>query len=43
MFTKEPIEEVAKVPLIIYAVALVSILLNIVLGLSPSSVLDLLG
>jgi NADH-quinone oxidoreductase subunit N len=43
MYNKEPNEEVAKTPFVFYAVAVVAILLNIVLGLFPSAVLDLLG
>ncbi|SHF90194.1 NADH dehydrogenase subunit N [Flavobacterium fluvii] len=43
MYSKEPNEAVAKTPFVFYAVAVVSILLNIVLGLFPSAVLDLLG
>jgi len=43
MYNKEPNEAVAKTPFVFYAVAVVSILLNIVLGLFPSVVLDLLG
>jgi NADH-quinone oxidoreductase subunit N len=43
MFGKEPHEETSKTPFVFYAVAVVSILLNIVLGLFPSMVLDLLG
>lgn len=43
MYGKEPNEETAKTPFVFYAVAVVSILLNIVLGLFPSMVLDLLG
>jgi NADH-quinone oxidoreductase subunit N len=43
MFGKEPNEEVAKTPFVFYAVAVVAILLNIILGLFPSVVLDLLG
>jgi len=43
MYNKEPNEEAAKTPFVFYAVAVVSILLNIVLGLFPSAVLDLLG
>jgi NADH-quinone oxidoreductase subunit N len=43
MYSKEPNEEVAKTPFVFYAVAVVAILLNIALGLFPSSVLDLLG
>ena len=43
MYGKEPNEETAKTPFVFYAVAVVAILLNIVLGLFPSAVLDLLG
>ncbi|TDD99444.1 NADH-quinone oxidoreductase subunit N [Flavobacterium cellulosilyticum] len=43
MYTKEPNEEVTKIPFVIHAVALVSIVLNIAIGLFPSAVLDLLG
>jgi len=43
MYNKEPNEAVAKTPFVFYAVAVVAIVLNIVLGLFPSAVLDLLG
>jgi NADH-quinone oxidoreductase subunit N len=43
MYNKEPKEAVAKTPFVFYAVAVVAIVLNIVLGLFPSAVLDLLG
>ncbi|MDD5148893.1 MAG: NADH-quinone oxidoreductase subunit N [Flavobacterium sp.] len=43
MFGKEPNEETTKTPFVFYAVAVVAILLNIILGLFPSVVLDLLG
>jgi NADH-quinone oxidoreductase subunit N len=43
MYTKEPNEERTGKPFIIYAVAIVALLLNIILGLFPSLVLDLLG
>jgi NADH-quinone oxidoreductase subunit N len=43
MYTKEPNEERKGKPFLIYAVAVVSIALNIILGLFPSLVLDLLG
>ncbi|TRX21312.1 NADH-quinone oxidoreductase subunit N [Flavobacterium franklandianum] len=43
MYNKEANEEATKTPFVLYAVAIVSILLNIVLGLFPSVVLDLLG
>ncbi|AYN05632.1 NADH-quinone oxidoreductase subunit N [Flavobacterium sp. 140616W15] len=43
MYTKEPNETRTGRPFLIYAVAVVSILLNIVIGLFPSLVLDLLN
>ena len=43
MYTKESNEERKGTPVIIYAVAVVAILLNIALGLFPSLVLDLLA
>ena len=43
MYNKEPNEAVAKTPFVFYAVAVISILLNIALGLFPSALLDLLG
>jgi NADH-quinone oxidoreductase subunit N len=43
MYTKEANEERKGTPFVIYAVAIVSIVLNIVLGLFPSLVLDLLA
>jgi NADH-quinone oxidoreductase subunit N len=43
MYTKEPNEERKGTPVIIYAVAVIAIILNIVLGLFPSLVLDLLA
>ena len=43
MYTKEPNEERKGTPVIIYAVAVIAIVLNIALGLFPSLVLDLLG
>ncbi|WP_264565799.1 NADH-quinone oxidoreductase subunit N [Flavobacterium sp. N3904] len=42
MYTKEPNETRTGKPFLIYAVAVVAILLNIVIGLFPSLVLDLL-
>ncbi|WP_188049108.1 NADH-quinone oxidoreductase subunit N [Flavobacterium sp. GP15] len=42
MYTKEPNEEKKATPFVIYAVAVVAIVLNIALGLFPSLVLDLL-
>jgi NADH-quinone oxidoreductase subunit N len=43
MYTKEPNEERKGKPFLIYAVALVAIVLNIILGMFPSLVLDLLA
>ena len=43
MYNKEPNEERTGKPFLIYAVAIVSLLLNIILGLFPSLVLDLLA
>jgi NADH-quinone oxidoreductase subunit N len=43
MYGKEASQEATKTPFVFYAVAVVSILLNIILGLFPSVVLDLLG
>ncbi|MEG0849554.1 NADH-quinone oxidoreductase subunit N [Flavobacterium plurextorum] len=43
MYSKEPNEKRTGKPFLIYAVAIVSIVLNIVLGLFPSLVLDLLN
>lgn len=43
MYTKEPNEIRTATPILIYGVALLAILLNIVLGLFPSVVLDVLG
>ncbi|OIV42634.1 NADH-quinone oxidoreductase subunit N [Flavobacterium johnsoniae] len=43
MYSKEPNEERTGKPFLIYAVAIISIALNIALGLFPSLVLDLLN
>ena len=43
MYTKKPNEERKATPFVIYAVAVVAIVLNIALGLFPSFVLDLLA
>ncbi|MDR6845292.1 NADH-quinone oxidoreductase subunit N [Flavobacterium granuli] len=43
MYTKEPNEVRSGKPFLIYAVAVVAILLNIIIGLFPSLVLDLLA
>ncbi|OCB74295.1 NADH-quinone oxidoreductase subunit N [Flavobacterium crassostreae] len=42
MYTKEPNEARTATPVVIYAVAIVAIVLNIALGLFPSLVMDLL-
>jgi NADH-quinone oxidoreductase subunit N len=39
MYTKEPNEERPGTPVVIYAVAVIAIVLNIALGLFPSFVL----
>jgi NADH-quinone oxidoreductase subunit N len=43
MFTKEPNQERTGKPFLIYAVAVIAIVLNLLLGFFPSLVLDLLG
>ena len=43
MYTKEPNETRTGTPFVIYAVAIIAIVLNIALGLFPSLVLDLLA
>ena len=43
MYTKEANENRTGTPILIYAVAIVAILLNLIVGLFPSLVLDLLG
>jgi NADH-quinone oxidoreductase subunit N len=43
MYTKEPNETRTGTPVVIYAVAVIAIVLNIALGLFPSLVLDLLA
>lgn len=43
MYSKEPNEDKKQTPFVIYAVAVVAIVLNIALGLFPSLVLDLLA
>ncbi|MCD0474353.1 NADH-quinone oxidoreductase subunit N [Flavobacterium sp. EDS] len=43
MYTKEPNEARTGTPVVIYAVAIISIVLNIIIGLFPSLVLDLLN
>lgn len=42
MYTKEPNEKRTATPILIYGVAVVSIVLNIILGLNPSLVLDII-
>lgn len=43
MYTKEPNEERKGKPFLIYAVAIIAIILNVVLGMFPSLILDLLA
>jgi NADH-quinone oxidoreductase subunit N len=43
MYTKEPNEERTGRPFMIYAVAVVAIVLNIIIGLFPSLILNILG
>jgi len=43
MYTKEPNQERTGTPVLIYSVAVISILLNLAMGLFPSFVMDLLG
>ena len=43
MYTKEPEEATAKTPFVFYAVALIAILLNIIIGLFPSLIIDVLA
>jgi NADH-quinone oxidoreductase subunit N len=42
MYTKEPSEEKQSTPFVYYAVGIVSIVLNIIIGLYPSLVTDLI-
>lgn len=43
MYTKEPTEATTKTPFAFYAVAVVAIILNLIIGLFPSLVMNLLG
>lgn len=43
MYTKEPAEAKSSVPFVYYAVAVVAILLNIVIGIYPSFIINLLN
>ncbi len=43
MYTKEPSENRTGTPILIYGVAVISILLNLAIGLFPSIIMDLLG
>ncbi len=43
MYTKEPEEATAKTPFVFYAVAVIAIILNIIIGLFPSLITDLLA
>jgi NADH-quinone oxidoreductase subunit N len=43
MYTKEPEEVTTKTPFVFYAVALIAIVLNIIIGLFPSLITDVLA
>ena len=43
MYSKEPYEVAPKAPFVFYAVGVISILINIIIGIFPSLVIDLLG
>jgi NADH-quinone oxidoreductase subunit N len=43
MYTKEPEGATAKTPFVFYAVAVIAIVLNIIIGLFPSLVTDVLA
>ena len=43
MYTKEPEEATAKTPFVFYAVAVIAIVLNIIIGLFPSIITDVLA
>jgi NADH-quinone oxidoreductase subunit N len=43
MYTKEPEEATAKTPFVFYAVAVIAIVLNIIIGIFPSLILDVLA
>jgi NADH-quinone oxidoreductase subunit N len=43
MYTKEPEEATAKTPFVFYAVAVIAIVLNVIIGLFPSLVTDVLA
>ena len=43
MYTKEPEETTAKTPFVFYAVALIAIVINIIIGLFPSLIIDVLA
>ena len=43
MYTKEPEEATAKTPFVFYAVAVVAIVFNIIIGLFPSLIIDVLA
>ena len=43
MYTKEPEEATAKTPFVFYAVAVIAIVLNIIIGLFPSIIIDVLA
>jgi len=43
MYTKEPEEATAKTPFVFYAVAIIAIILNIIIGIFPSLVMNILA
>ena len=43
MYTKDPIEAPTKTPFVFYAVAVIAIVLNVIIGIFPSLLLDLLA
>ena len=43
MYTKDPIEAPIKTPFVFYAVAVIAIVLNVIIGIFPSLLLDLLA
>ena len=43
MYTKEPIEALTKTPFVFYAVAVIAIVLNIIIGIFPSLIMDILA
>ena len=43
MYTKEPEEATAKTPFVFYVVAIIAIILNIIIGIFPSLVMNILA